>query len=118
VRVTVVTPPWVRVSLSAALERSLPVLPGVRGRPAPGFAVAGVTSDPSTVALKGPRTTIEKLDRVETAPVDVSGSRASVTQSVGLLMPPFVVSSVRGHSVQVTVEIQPEERMQGRGRRQ
>jgi hypothetical protein len=117
VRVTRLTPPWVRVTISRAVERVLPVEPQVRGMPAPGFAVAGVRADPSSVALKGPRTTIEKRDRVTTAPVDVTGSRASVTQSVGLLVPEFVAPT-RAHTVQVTVEIQPEGRMSERGGKQ
>jgi YbbR domain-containing protein len=109
VRVARITPPWVRVTLARALERSLTVSPQVRGRPAPGFVVARVTADPSSVAVRGPRTTIEKRERVETAPVDVAGSRASVSHAVGLLLPDFV-SPTRGHTVQVTVEIQPEGR--------
>lgn len=106
VRVTRITPPWVRVTLARALERSLPVAPQVRGRPAPGFVVARVTAEPSTVVVRGPRTTIETRERVDTAPVDVAGSRESVTHAVGLLLPEFVAST-RNHTVQVTVEIKP-----------
>jgi YbbR domain-containing protein len=114
VRITRITPPWVRVSLIGAIERTLPVAAQVRGHPAAGFAVRRVTVAPSTVVLKGPRTTIERRDRVETAPVDVTGSRASVTQSVRLLVPELVAPT-RGDTVEVTVEIQPEDRMQRRG---
>jgi YbbR domain-containing protein len=114
VRVSRITPPWVRVTLAGAIERALPVEPRIRGTPAPGHVVARVTVEPSSVVVKGPRTTIEKRERVETAPVDVTGSRGSVTRSVALLLPEFVATT-RAHTVQVTVEIQPEGRMQRRG---
>jgi hypothetical protein len=114
VRVTRITPSWVRVSLTRALEQALPVVPRIRGVPASGFAVSRVAAEPSSVQVKGPRTTIEQRDGVETVPVDVSGIRASLTQTVGLLLPEFVTAT-RTQAVQVTVEIQPEERMQSRG---
>jgi YbbR domain-containing protein len=115
IRVTRIAPPWVRVTLARALERPLPVVPTVRGAPARGHVVQRVTVDPPTVTVRGPRTTIERRDRVETAPVDVSGSRRNVTQTVALLLPEFVTPTTRAHTVQVTVEIQPEARMQSRG---
>ena len=114
VRVTRIMPPWLRVTLSRAVEQTLPVVPRIRGVPAAGYVVRRVGVEPSVVQVKGPRTTIERRERVETVPVDVSGSRASVTQTVGLLLPEFVVAT-RSQTVQVTVDIQPEERMQSRG---
>lgn len=114
VRVTRIMPSWVRVTLTRAVEQTLPVVPRIRGTPAAGYVVRGVGVEPPVVRVKGPRTTIERRERVETVPVDVTGSRASVTQTVGLLLPEFAVAT-RNQTVQVTVDIQPEERMQSRG---
>jgi YbbR domain-containing protein len=116
VRVTRVTPPWARVTLLRASEQALPVVPRVRGTPAPGFAVRRVVAEPSSVLVRGPRSTIEERDRVETVPVDVSGLRATLTKSVKLLLPDLV-QSPRNDAVEVTVEISPEERTQDRGGR-
>jgi len=82
-------------------------VPRVRGAPDPGFDTVRVTFSPPAVQVRGPRSTIEGQRTVETAPVDISGSRADVVQTVGLVLPEFVYPT-RGGSVQVTVEIRPE----------
>jgi YbbR domain-containing protein len=62
--------------------------------------------EPTTVQIKGPRTTIEARTAVETLPVDVSGLRGPVTQTVGLALPDSVYPVDR-RTVSVTVEIRP-----------
>ena len=59
---------------------------------------------PIAVQVKGPRSTIEARDTVQTAPIDVAGRRSSVTRSVGLALPD-AVSPVNDGKVQVTVDI-------------
>ena len=54
-------------------------------------------------------------ESVETAPVDVAGSRATVTQTVGLVLPDNVYP-IRAGRVQVTVEIRPETAVQRGGK--
>ncbi len=109
VTVTRIAPSRVHVTVARATEASLRVVPQLRGSPAAGFVTGKVTVDPPAVQVKGPRSTIEGRRTVETAPVDISGTRAAVTQTVGLMLPEFVYPT-RGGSVQVTVEI----RRQGR----
>jgi YbbR domain-containing protein len=107
VRVRRVDPPRVRLRLARAAETTLRVVPVVRGTPAPGHRVAAVRVDPIAVVVKGPRSTIETRDSLQTTPVDVAGRRSSVTQSVGLAFPDSV-SAVNDGSVQVTVDIRAE----------
>jgi YbbR domain-containing protein len=105
VRVRRVAPARLRVHLVRVSEATLRIVPVVRGRPAPGHRVAAVRVDPIAVQVKGPRSTIEARDTVQTAPVDVAGRRSSVTRSVGLALPD-AVSPVNDGKVQVTVDIQ------------
>lgn len=107
VRVVRINPASLRVVVLPAAEATLPVTPQLRGQPAPGYAVARVVAEPSSVAVRGPRSTIGTRDTIETAPVDITGSRATVTQTVGLVLPEMVYP-VRGGTVQVTVDIRPE----------
>lgn len=107
VRVVRINPASLRVVVLPAAEATLPVTPQLRGQPAPGYAVARVVVEPSSVAVRGPRSTIGTRDTIETAPVDITGSRATVTQTVGLVLPEMVYP-VRGGTVQVTVDIRPE----------
>jgi YbbR domain-containing protein len=111
VRVTRVTPAWTSVRAARAEVRTVQVVPQVQGRPAPAHSLGAVVVTPATVQIKGPRTTIERRTVVETLPVDVSGRRQPVTQTVGLALPDSIVVVDRP-TVDVTVDIRPEDAMQ------
>jgi hypothetical protein len=116
VNVTRITPAWVRVSVAAAVTSTVRVVPQIRGAPAAGHFMSRVTVEPSAVAVRGPRSTIEAGGfSLETLPVDVSGRQESVSQAIGLVTPESV-ALVRERAVQVTVEIQPEDAMQRGGK--
>jgi YbbR domain-containing protein len=107
VTVTRITPARLYLALAHAATGAVKVVPQVRGAPAAGYAVQRVLVEPSTVTIKGPRSTIEARGEIATLPVDVSGSRRSVTQSVGLMLPASTYST-RERTVRVTVEIAEE----------
>ena len=104
VSVVRVSPDWVRVAVATAATRALRVVPRLRGSPPADVQLGRVVVEPATVQVKGPRTTIEERATVETAPVDVTGLRQSVTRTVGLLLPDSVYPTTQ-RTVQVTVEI-------------
>jgi YbbR domain-containing protein len=110
VAVTRITPAWVRVTVMPAGQRTVRVSPVLRGMPAPGYTVAATHAEPAAVQIKGPRSTIERRDAVDTTPVDVTGLTASVTRAVGLALPDAVYAT-RDRTVQVTVEIREEDPM-------
>ena len=112
VHVLRVWPAAVRLTLASAAVKSVRVVPQIRGIPAAEYTLGRVAVEPQIVQVKGPRTTIEERTTVETAPIDVSGIRQSVTRSVGLLLPDSVATTQR--TVQVTVEIRPEDSMRER----
>ena len=107
VQVTRVSPGWASVRTARAQTRTVPVVAQVHGRPAPAHVLGPVVVDPATVKIKGPRTTIESRNAVETLPVDVSGLREPVTQTVGLALPDSVYPVDR-RTVSVTVNIRPD----------
>ena len=113
VQVLRVWPAVIRLTLARAAVKSVRVVPQIRGTPAAEHTLGRVAVDPEIVEVKGPRTTIEERTTVETAPVDVSGIRQSVTRSVGLLLPDSVYATTQ-RTVQVTVEIRPEDSMRAR----
>lgn len=113
VRVTRVAPAWTTVRVVQAATKKVRVVPQVSGRPAAAHVVDQVQVTPPTVEIRGPRTTIESRVAVETLPVDVSGYRDAVTRTVGLSLPESVYPVDR-RTVEVTVEIRPEETMQER----
>jgi hypothetical protein len=113
VRVTRVTPAWTTVRAGRPQVRTVQVLPQLQGRPAANHVLGPVVVAPTTVQIKGPRTTIEARSVVETRPVDVSGRREPMTQTVELALPDSV-SVVDRRTVDVTVDIRPEGAMQQR----
>lgn len=110
VQVLRVWPSAIRVTLASAAVKAVRVVPQIRGTPAAEHALGRVAVDPQIVEVKGPRTTIEGRTTVDTVPVDVTGIRQSITQSVGLLLPDSVYATTH-RTVQVTVEIRPEDSM-------
>jgi YbbR domain-containing protein len=113
VQVTRVTPAWTSVRAARAEVRTVQVVAQLQGRPAANHVLGPVAVAPTTVQIKGPRTTIERRTVIETLPVDVSGRREPVTQTVGLALPDSV-SLVDRRTVDVTVDIRPEGTMQQR----
>jgi YbbR domain-containing protein len=107
VRVQRVDPSRLHLHVTRAAEATLRVVAVVRGTPAPGHRVGDVRVEPNAVLVKGPRSTIEARESVQTTPVDVAGRRNSVTQTVGLAFPD-AVSAVNQGRVHVTVDIQAE----------
>ena len=99
-----VTPALLQVRLAGAVAKTLRVVVQIRGAPAPDHAVLRVAVEPTTVQVKGPRSTIEGRTTVETAPVDIAGRNETVTQSVGLALPESVYLTDQ-QRVLVTVEI-------------
>ena len=103
VNVVRVAPDTVRVSVAAAVTRALRVVAKLRGSPPSDVQVGRVLVEPSMVQVKGPRTAIDERATVETAPVDITDLRQSITRSVGLQLPESVFPTTQ-KTVQVTVE--------------
>lgn len=107
VNVVRIAPDTVRVNVAAAMTRALRVVAKLRGSPPSDVQVGRVLVEPSTVQVKGPRTAVEERATVETAPVDVTDLRHSITRSVGLQLPDSVYPTTQ-RTVQVTVEIRSD----------
>jgi YbbR domain-containing protein len=89
--------------------RTVPVEPDVEGRPAPGYEVTNVTSEPLTVEVEGPETALKRLQAAITEPVSVQDQTRSVREVVTIGIPD---PSLRLRTVQtavVTVTIAPRQ---------
>jgi YbbR domain-containing protein len=103
-------PAWANVRVVRAATKTVPVVARLQGTPAPAHVLRRIVVEPATVQIRGPRTTIELRTAVDTLPVDVSGRREAVTRTVGLALPDSIYSVDR-RTVEVTVDIRPEETM-------
>jgi YbbR domain-containing protein len=107
VEIVQVLPSAIAMVFELSATRTLPVVPAVDGRPAPGYVVGALVSDPASVDVIGPETAVKRATEVLTEPVSVGGARERVrdTVTLGLLDPSLRLKSAR--SATVTVQIQP-----------
>jgi len=107
VEVMQVTPPTVTMTFETSASKSVPVVPEIDGRPAPGFVVGTITADPATVDIVGPASSVKGASEALTEPVIVTGLRATVREdvTVGLVDPALRLVTPRAATV--TVQILP-----------
>ncbi len=82
VEVVKVTPSIVTLNFERTLQRSVPVRARLLGRPAAGYEVAEMTSDPAEVRIAGPKSRVQEIESAYTEPVSVEGAQGNVVDSV------------------------------------
>ncbi len=92
--------------LPTATTRTVPVLWSLHGTVASGYWVSEVTTDPVVVTLKGDQSVLAKVERVDTAPIDLTGLSAPKTFNIALALPDGV-SLLKQTDVTVTVNVVP-----------
>jgi YbbR domain-containing protein len=87
------------------VTRQVGLVPQVTGSPAAGYRVTSVVTDPLVVNISGTAATIQTITQgVPLEPVDVTGARATVTQTRRLQLPANVTADRTSVGVRVTVE--------------
>jgi YbbR domain-containing protein len=79
VAVGYLSPSEVRVKLEPLVRRTLRLTPVLHGAPAAGFRVEKISTSPSRITVEGPASIMNKLDNLQTLPIDIQGARADVT---------------------------------------
>ena len=79
VAVTYLSPSEVRVKLEPLVRRTIRLNPVLRGTPAAGFRVEKISTSPARITVEGPASMMDKLDNLQTLPIDIQGARADVT---------------------------------------
>jgi len=105
-RVVKITPSLLTLNLERTLRKQVPVRPRVIGRPAAGFEIAGVASDPVEVHVVGPRSRVREIESAFTEPVTVEGAVASVAESVAVGLEDPLLRLEGGGRVRVTARVQ------------
>jgi YbbR domain-containing protein len=87
--------------------RIVPVEPDIEGRPAAGFEVTKVTSEPATVEVAGPESALKRLQSAVTEPVVVTDETRSVREVVTIGVPDASLRLTTPQTAVVTVTIAP-----------
>jgi YbbR domain-containing protein len=105
VKVVKISPAVLTFQLEKTLEKVVPVQPRLLGRPAEGFEVAEVTSDPKDVKVAGPTSRVDEIESAFTEPVSVDAARDSVTQRVTIGLADPLLRVLATPQVKVTAAI-------------
>jgi hypothetical protein len=84
VRVVKITPASITLNLERTIEKAVPIRPRLLGRPAPGYEVGEVSSDPPEIHIAGPKSRVQEVESAFTEPVSVEGAHAPVTEAVNI----------------------------------
>lgn len=102
-----VAPATLPIEFENSAVRILKVRPSIEGRPAPGHEVGSVTSDPSTVEVVGPESSLRGLDEAMTEPVSVANESRPVREVVTIGVADPTVRLRTPQTATVTVQIAP-----------
>lgn len=87
--------------------RRVKVEPDVDGRPADGFEVTAIRSDPEEVEVAGPETALRRLQAAITEPVSISNQTRTVREVVTIGVPNSTLRLRTPQTAVVTVTISP-----------
>ena len=100
-----IDPPSIRLTLEQKKIKTVEIEPHLVGKVPSGFEVYGVTAKPATVEIEGPASRIDKVDKVITETIDLTGRTTDFQAGVDVETPNNSII-IRGKSrTSVTVEI-------------
>lgn len=109
VNVVQVGPSTLTMEFEMAGVRMVPVEPDIEGRPAPGYEVTKVTSDPPTVEVAGPESALKRLAAAVTEPVVITDETHSVREVVTIGVQDASLRLRSPQTAVVTVTISPKQ---------
>ena len=84
VTVVKISPSIITLNLERTGQKTVPVRPRLLGRPAPGYEVGEMTTEPAEVRISGPKSRVQEVESAYTEPVSVEGAEASVVDHVNI----------------------------------
>jgi YbbR domain-containing protein len=112
VEVIQVMPSTVAVVFENTASRVVPIRPATEGKPAAGYVIGDITTNPPTVEVVGPESAVGRATEALTEPVSIVGARERVQENVtvGTLDPALRVKTLRTATVTVQIDPAPLER--------
>lgn len=105
VTVVRVNPSTIVLNIERTLQKTVPVRPRLTGRPAAGFEVAEVGSQPGEVRLAGPKSRVQEVESAFTEPISVEGARGPVSDTVNIGLEEPLLRLIGASRVVVTAQV-------------
>jgi len=109
IEVVQIGPSTLTVEFEMTGFRIVPIQPVIEGKPADGFEVTQVTSEPQMVEVTGPESALKRLENAVTEPVSVANENRPVKESVTIGVPDASLRLRSPQSAVVTVTIAPKQ---------
>jgi YbbR domain-containing protein len=109
IEIVQVGPSTLTMEFEMSAIRQVKVEPDIEGRPAPGYEVTKVTSDPEVVEVAGPESALKRLQAAITEPVSVTDQTRSVREVVTIGVPDSTLRLRTPQTAVVTVTISPRQ---------
>jgi YbbR domain-containing protein len=105
IQVVQISPSMITLNFERTAQKLVPVRPRMVGRPAQGFEVAEIVSEPAEVRIAGPKSRVQEVESAFTEPVSLEGAQASVTDVVSLGIEDPMLRILDRSRVQVTAKV-------------
>jgi len=105
VEVVQVSPATLPIGFENSAVRIVHVRPSVEGRPASGYEVIGTSSNPATVEVVGPESSLRGLDEAMTEPISIEGATRPVREVVTIGVADPVVRLRTPQTAEITIQI-------------
>ncbi len=103
--IEVVEPRELDIHFDRLIDRRLPVVPSVTGRPAPGFVTVGrVAAQPESVNVRGPQQRLQSFEFVRTEPIDINGLEREAMERVALRVPARCTATPPAVTLRVAID--------------
>jgi len=102
-RILRISPAQIRLEIDQFATREVPVHLNILGKVAKGYTISAEETSPPAVKISGPLRDVSQMQRVETAPLDVSGASTDISRVVNLINPGWLRASVE--PVEATVKV-------------
>jgi len=105
IQVVKINPSMLTLNFERTQQKVVPVRPRLVGRPAKGYEVAEIASEPAEIRIAGPKGRVQEVESAFTEPISVEGAQASVTDSVSLGIDDPMLRILDRSRVEVTARI-------------
>ena len=110
VKITRINPTQVTVVLQKLLTRKITVHPRITGKPALGYELESIQTNPDQVDIAGPEEVVEKLEGLFTKPIDIQGLKTDLKQRISLDFRNYQIYLVKEVPLEIEVKIKKNNR--------
>jgi len=100
-----VQPSSIILSLDKLIQKRFPVIAKTVGRPAAGYVLKELHTEPDVISITGPQTVLSRIDELYTNAINLDGLKRSTQMQIPLELDPSIVDLIGETSVTADIKI-------------